>query len=86
MVFVEGLPISGNANCILVVVDMFTKYAHFLPISHPYTALTVAQLFMSNVYKLHGLPSVIIFDRGPVFSSQFWQHLFQLIGTILQLS
>lgn len=42
MDFVEGLPISGNANCILVVVDKFTKYAHFLPISHPYTALTVA--------------------------------------------
>lgn len=72
MDFVEGLPISGNANCILVVVDKFTKYAHFLPISHPYTALTVAQLFMSNVYKLHDLLSVIISDRDPVFASQFW--------------
>jgi hypothetical protein len=86
MDFVEGLPISGNANCILVVVDMFNKYAHFLPTSHPYTALTVAQLFMSNVYKLHDLPSVIISDRDLVFTSQFWQHLFRLAGTTLQLS
>lgn len=31
---VEGLPISGAANCILVVVDFFTKYAHFLPLHH----------------------------------------------------
>jgi hypothetical protein len=37
--FVEGLPKSRNANCILVVVDSFTKYAHFLPLLHPFTAL-----------------------------------------------
>lgn len=71
--FVEGLPRSGTADCILVVVDKFTKFAHFLPLSHPYTAASVAQLFLSQVYHLHGFPMAVISDRDPVFTSQFWQ-------------
>jgi hypothetical protein len=86
MDFIEGLPRSQHVDCILVVVDKFTKYGHFLPLSHPYTARSVAQAFLSNIYKLHGLPSVIIFDRDPVFTSQFWQHLFRLAGIELKLS
>jgi hypothetical protein len=37
------------------VIDKFLKYGHFIPISHPYTTLYVAQLYLNNVYKLHGL-------------------------------
>lgn len=81
--FIEGLPRSSTADCILVVVDKFTKYGHFIPLSHPYTALTVAQCFMTEVYRLHGLPSAIISDRDPIFTSQFWRHLFRLTGTDL---
>lgn len=69
MDFVEGLPRSQHADCILVIVDKFSKYGHFLPLSHPYTARSVAHSFLSNVYKLYGLPSVIILDRDPVFTS-----------------
>lgn len=54
---VEGLPKSGGSNCILVIVDLFSKYAHFLPLHHPFTAMTVAKLFHNQVYKLHGMPS-----------------------------
>jgi hypothetical protein len=53
--FVEGMPRSGNANCILVVVDKFTKYNHFLPLLHPFTAAGVAKKFPDNVYKLYGM-------------------------------
>jgi hypothetical protein len=49
MDFVEGLPQSGAANCILVVVDSFTKYGHFLPMKHPFTAQVVARLFLDNI-------------------------------------
>jgi len=63
MDFIEGLPKSQSYNCILVVVDKFLKYAHFLPLSHPFTALQVIVLFMNNIFKLHGLPQAIVSER-----------------------
>jgi hypothetical protein len=47
--FIEGLPRSRNSNCILVVVDKFTRYDHFLPLSHPYTTSSVARVFLNEV-------------------------------------
>ena len=86
MDFIEDLPISGTQSCILVVVDTFSKYAHFIPLSHPFTALTVATAFMNNVYKLHGLPQAIVSDRDRVFTSHFWQELFKLTNTQLRMT
>ena len=59
MDFIGGLPKSDGYNVILVVVDRLTKYAHFIPVKHPYTASTIAQAFLDNVVKLHGLPNSI---------------------------
>jgi hypothetical protein len=84
--FVEGLPVFGSANCILVVVDKFTKYGHFIPLKHPFTATVVAKLFFYNIYKLHGMPSSIISDRGSVFTSALWRELFSLIDVQLCMS
>ena len=86
MDFVEGLPTSGAANAILVVVDKFSKFAHFIALKHLFTAKTMAQLFLDNVYRLHGLPTSIISDRDKIFTSQFWQALFKATGTSLRLS
>lgn len=86
MDFIDGLPQSNRFNCILVVVDKFTKYAHFLPLSHPFTAAKVAHSYLDNVCKLHGLPSAIISYRDPVFTSKFWQELFHTIGTEIKMS
>jgi hypothetical protein len=84
--FVEGLPLSKNMNVVLVVVDKFSKYNHFIPLAHPFTALTVAQLYMSQVYKLHGMPMAMISDRDKIFTSTLWQWLFKLAGVQLQMS
>lgn len=86
MDFIDGLPTSRQYNCILVVVDKLTKYAHFLPLKHPYTASKVAELFVDGIYKLHGLPKVLVSDRDPVFTSQFWQGVFKATGTELRMS
>ena len=84
--FVEGLPLSSTFSVILVVVDKFSKFTHFMPLKHPYSAASVARVFLDNIYKLHGLPVAIIFDRDRVFTSKFWQLLFQLAGTDLRMS
>jgi hypothetical protein len=56
MDFIDGLPPSRTYNCLLVVVDKFSKYAHFIPLKHPYTASKVADLFVDNIYRLHSMP------------------------------
>ncbi|GKA27703.1 putative mitochondrial protein [Tanacetum coccineum] len=71
MDFIEKLPIFGGKSVIMVVVDRLTKYAHFMALSHPFSASQVAQVFMDNVYKLHGLPESIVSDRDKVFMSGF---------------
>jgi len=67
MDFNESLPKSEGKEVILVVVDRFSKYAHFMALIHPYSASSVAGVFMNNVYKLHGLPPTIVSGRDPVF-------------------
>lgn len=66
--------------------DRLTKYSHFITLSHPFTASTVADLFFAHIVKLHGLPRSIITDRDSVFLSNFWQDLFKTMGTILNHS
>jgi len=84
--FIEGLPISQGFSVILVVVDRLSKYGHFLPLAHPYSASRVAHLFMTNIFKLHGMPSTIVSDRDPTFTSSFWRELFRLQGSTLTFS
>lgn len=84
--FVEGLPKSGHANCILVVIDYFIKYAHFIPLHHPFTAASIAKVFLQQVYRLHGMHAAIVSDRDRIFTSKFWTELFRLADVKLQMS
>ncbi|KAJ7960281.1 Ty3/gypsy retrotransposon protein [Quillaja saponaria] len=86
MDFIDGLPNSVRKDSILVVVDRSSKYAHFFPLSHPYSAMTIAQVFLDGVYKLHGPPTTITSDRDKIFLSRFWTELMKLLGVKLQLS
>lgn len=69
--FVVGLPKSSGCTVILVVVNRLTKYAHFLGLPMHYNAITVADLFLQIVVKLHGFPLVVVSNRDPIFLSFF---------------
>jgi hypothetical protein len=86
MDFIEGFPKVGEKSVILTVVDRFSKYAHFISLSHPYSASTVAKAFFDNIVKLHGIPCSIVSDRDPIFTSIFWKELFNQAGVKLMLS
>jgi hypothetical protein len=73
MDLITGLPKSRNKLVILVVVDHLSKYSHFFSVQHPFTTSTVAQLFMDQVFNLHGMPHSIVSDRDPTFNNNFWQ-------------
>uniref|UniRef100_A0A2N9GM02 Integrase catalytic domain-containing protein n=1 Tax=Fagus sylvatica TaxID=28930 RepID=A0A2N9GM02_FAGSY len=86
MDFIDGLPTSQGKTTIFVVVDRLSKYAHFIPISHPYTAVSVAQVFFEQIFRLHGMPQSIVCDRDVTFTSVFWKELFRLQGTNFNFS
>jgi hypothetical protein len=86
MDFITSLPKSGNKSVIMVVVDHLSKYAHFYALQHQFTTSTMAQIFMDQVFKLHGMLHSIVSDHDPTFTSNFWQELFKLQGTQLHLN
>jgi hypothetical protein len=81
MDFITGLPKVQGKDCIYVVVDRLTKFAHFYAILTEYNAVQVAKLFFREVFRLHGLPMNIISDRDNQFIGTFWRELFILVGT-----
>jgi transposase InsO family protein len=86
MDFIEGFHKINDKSVILTVVDRFSKAAHFITLNHPYTVTTVARAFFTEIVRLHGIPSSIVSDRDPTFTSNFWQELFKLLGVRLQMS
>jgi hypothetical protein len=83
MDFITGLPKAQGKDCIFVVLDKLTKFAHIFSIATHYNAAHVAYFFFREVFRLHGLPKTIVSNRENKFMSTFWQELFRLVGTTL---
>jgi hypothetical protein len=84
MDFITGLPRTRKGyDSIWVIVDRLTKSAHFLPVRVDYRADQYADLYVSQILRLHGVPRSIISDRGPQFIARFWEHLHSYLGTKL---
>src|SRR6184192_685481 len=77
---IAPLPESRGHDAILVVVDRLSKRVHLIPTSSDVESAGIARLFLDRVWKLHGLPEVVIYDRGSVFVSQFLTSLYHLLG------
>jgi transposase InsO family protein len=71
---------------LLVVIDKYTKYCHLITLTHPIKAKDVAREYLNAVYKLLSMPSKIITDRDPLFTSNFWQELMHRLGVTLHFS
>ena len=87
MDFITGFPRTkkGN-NAISVVVDRLSKVAHFLPVRESITASQLADLYISRIVSLHGVPLEINSDRGSLFTSHFWESFQTAMGTHLSFS
>src|SRR5713226_9516439 len=70
----------------MVVVDKLTKVAHFIPMKSTHKTDYIAKIFMKDIFKLHGFPKKIVFDRDVKFTSNFWKGLFADLGTKLNFS
>ena len=84
--FVTGLPESQGKTVILTIVDRFSKSAHFVPLTKLPSAKETAEIMISHVFRLHGIPQEIVSDRGPQFACAFWKAFCTLIGAKSQLS
>jgi hypothetical protein len=73
--FITHLPASRGYDAIMVVVDRLTKMRHFIACKGTCDSEEAARLFTKYVWKLHGLPTTIVSDRGPQFVSGFWKHI-----------
>jgi len=87
MNFVRALPKTVKGfDSIWVSVDRLTKSAHFVPIKTDMFVARLAKTYIEQVVRLHGIPSSIVSDRDPSFSSKFWESLEAALGTKLRLS
>jgi hypothetical protein len=87
MDFIVGLPKTPNGHDLIwVIIDRLPKVAHFIPVRIDCKGNKLAQLYIDNILRLHGVPSQIVSDRGTQFTTRFWKSLHKALGTRLDYS
>jgi hypothetical protein len=67
-------------------VEKLAKETHFIPVNTTHMTTNIADVFMRDVARLHGMPKAIVLDKDPKFTSNFWKGLFKGFGTNLNIS
>jgi hypothetical protein len=76
MDFITGFPKSNKHNdSIMVVVDKLSKETHFIPVKSTYKSINIANIFMKEIFRLHGIPKTIISDRDTKFTGKVLESL-----------
>jgi hypothetical protein len=70
----------------MVVIDKLSKSAHFIPVKSTFKAINIAKIFMKEIFRMHGIPKMVISDRDVKFTSSFWKELFGGLNTNLNFS
>ena len=87
MDFITRLPMTWRKHdSIMVVVDKLTKETLFILVNSTYKNDSIAKKFMKDIFRFHGFPKPIVFDRDPKFTSNFWKGLFADLGTKMNFS
>lgn len=87
MDFIVQLPQTKTGfDAVLVCVDRLSNMVHCIPTTTTVTAEEVSKLYVNNIFRLHGLPTVIVSDRDPKFVGHFWKAFHKILGTKLSLS
>ena len=68
--------VRGGFDSVLVVVDYLTKVVHFIPVKSTHTTIDIARIFIKEIFRLHGMPKVLVSDRDTKFTSNFWSAFF----------
>jgi hypothetical protein len=87
MDFIVGLPtMQSGYDSIRVIIDHFSKVAHFIPVKTMYKGAKLVELYIARIVCLHGVPKKIVSDRGTLFTSRFWEKLHEVMDTRLNFS
>jgi hypothetical protein len=85
--FITKFPrITRKHDSIMVVVDKLTKDDHFVPVKKTLVEANIAEIYMREIARLHGIPKEIVSDRDTKFTSNFWRGLFKIFGTNINFS
>jgi hypothetical protein len=85
--FITSFPKTQKQNdSNMVVIDKLSKSAHFIPVKSTFKAINIAEIFMKEIFRLHGIPKMVISDRDVKFTSAFWKELFAGLNTNLNFS
>jgi hypothetical protein len=85
--FITGLPrIQKHNDSIMVVIDKVSKSGHFIPVKYTYKDINIVEIFMKEIFRLYGIPKMVILDRDVKFTFTFWKELFAGLNTNLNFS